>query len=675
MIDELCSGWVVFRVSVCPYRVHGPFRRLIYVSIEYGGVAQLAGHGHAGRRMPQPNVVKYRLSQAQLRGLDVSKRPVLDALGKTVLEPNPGGAPYRFSDGSQGAPAGFTVYVGPKGAFYEVRSRVGKKAVRISLGSVNELTLSKAHELAAAKRSFIRETGEDPRKVLEEAQASQEARGLTVGRALQGYVDYLKGLQARGKVKAAGVEGAEDSLARLSRPEVDLADVAITSLTDEMIKDGWNRLRHSAMTRSNRVPPEVKKKLVQAGAWWCLDRAALVSQLRLTGKNVELAYSAGMAAAEHTMADASRAVDRVINQERKAADAALRRPALMHNPFTVLADEGLYRSTRELRKHYEAARVRNPLGVDDTATGQRSLPTVLKSLVERRDMQNGRNATAIDYILLTLLWGTRRSESARLCWFESCSPEELRGLVSWVWLTPTPTAKNPITGLRGSQVFLHDTKAGEAQLLPVAYFAERVLRWRVDARKEAERALAIEIEKGRQEVAHVRSRTRDIVVRAKADAVVQRAVWRLEQTRRWVFPARNPNAVAGHYLDSKSILATVKEDARLTDVGLTMHDFRRTMGRFAAKLLSGHVVSQLLRHHNTDDRATAMAEVSQRYSEAEWPDLRAAMAKVDEAIVATSPATWNRLREAGNDAYPRLDERDDAPLNVPKYRGRKRAVD
>lgn len=70
-----------------------------------------------------------------------------------------------------------------------------------------------------------------------------------------------------------------------------------------------------------------------------------------------------------------------------------------------------------------------------------------------------------------------------------------------------------------------------------------------------------------------------------------------------------------------------------------------------------------------------MAEVSERYSEAEWPEMREAMAKVDEAMIATSPATWNILREAGSEAYPRMDERDDRPLNVPKYRGRKRGDD
>jgi hypothetical protein len=623
--------------------------------------------------MPSAKVTQYRLSQAQLRALTVGLRPAVNGEGKTVLEPNPGKRPYRFSDASQGAPPGFGFYVGPTGAFYEVRSRVGKRAVRLSLGSVQELSLAKAHEKAAAQRSFIRSTGEDPRLALRSAEAAQAARGLTVGQALQGYIRFLEEQQGRGKTKAAGVKGAQDSLARLSRPEVGLADVAITALTDDGLKTAWNRVRHSAMLRSNRLPADIKAKLDKAGEWWRLDRAALVSKLRLTGKNVELAFAAGMAAAEHTLSDASRAVERAIKQERKAAAGAMRQPALLHNPFTVLADEGLHRSTRELRKHYEAARVRNPLGVDDSATGQQSLPTVLMSLVARRDMQQGQNATAVDYILLSLLWGTRRSESARLCWYASCSPEELDGLASWVWLAPIPEAKNPTTGLRGSQVFLHDTKAGEAQLLPVAYFAERVLRWRMDARKQAEQLLTQAIEKGKQEVKQVRGRTRNIVDRARAQAIVDRAEWRLEQTQRWVFPARSPKAVEGHYVDSKSILSTIKGDAGLMSVGLTMHDFRRTLGRFAAKLLSGHMVSQLLRHHATQGNDAAMADVTQRYAEGEWPDLQAAMAKVEEAIIATSPMVWNMLRDPGDIARPRMDERDDPPLNVPKYRSRRGA--
>lgn len=618
--------------------------------------------------MPKPSV-KYRLTLAQLRSLTIRERPALDASGKTILVPNRMGTPYRFADGTPGAPAGFSIYVGGMGAAFEVRSRVGKKAVRISLGSVQELTILDAHALAASKRAYIRQMGVDPRRAEREAHAAQEVREQTVGEALEAYIRFLEDAQSRGKGKQAGIDGAKDSLARLSREEVGLAQVSITELTDERIKEAWYRVRHSAMLRSNRVPPPVKKKLLDYGEWWRLDHAGLVSKLGLRGKNVELAYAAGMAAAEHTMSDASRAVERLIKKERKDADHALRRPVLMHNPFTILADDSLYRSTRELRKHYEAARVRNPLGVDDAATGQKSLPTVLKSLLERRDMQNGQNATAIDYVLLTLLWGTRRSEGARLRWYETCTPEELRGLVSWVWLAPNPKAKNPTTGLTGSQVFLHDTKSGEAQLLPVAYFAERVLKWRLDARKQADRELARLIERTTRERDHVFAKTRDFVLRAKAQGVLERAEWRRDQNKQWVFPARSPKAEAGHYSDSKSILATIKDDAGLMDIGLTMHDFRRTMGRFAAKLLSGHMVSELLRHATLKNDDT-MAEVSKRYTEAEWPDLRTAMARVDEAIIATSARAWNILRDPGDPAYPHKDERGDKPLRVKKYRSR-----
>jgi hypothetical protein len=79
-----------------------------------------------------------------------------------------------------------------------------------------------------------------------------------------------------------------------------------------------------------------------------------------------------------------------------------------------------------------------------------------------------------------------------------------------------------------------------------------------------------------------------------------------------------------------------------------------------------NVVSQLLHHHKPDD-GKAMAKVSERYTEQEWPDLREAMEKVDEAIIATSPRAWNMLKASDR---PRLDERDDPELTVPTYRAR-----
>lgn len=599
--------------------------------------------------------LKYRLTQAQLRSLSIEQRPELDEKGRVVLVPNPGSKPYRFRDGTPGAAVGFGFYVGPTGVFYELRTQHEGVRRRIALGSVQELSLARAHELAGVQRHHIRQTGLDPRDTVRTEVARQRARGMTVGDALRAYIQHLEERLVRGKGKAGGVEGVKDSLARLEREEVGLADRSIASLTDKDILEAWDRLRHSCMLNSNRIKPATKEFLTAQGQWWKLSYADLV-RLGLTGKTVALAHAAGLTATEQTMGNASRAVDRAMKAERKVAAQAGRQPALAHNPFEVLYEEGYYRSSRDLAKHYEAARARNPLGTGNSATGNQTLPMVLKALVGRRDMQKGHNAVGVDYVLLTLLWGSRRSETAKLRWYDSCSADELDlQLASWAWLAPTPEAKNPTTGMRGSQVFFHDTKNGELQLLPVAYFAERVLRWRRDdsIMKERERTTAMEQAKREGD-------------RKAAD----RHAWHLANLRRWVFPARNPQSKAGHHTDSKAILHNVRIDAGLLDpeqgidIGLTPHDLRRTLGRFAGRLLPGHVVSQLLNHHS-DREGERMAKVAERYSQQEWPELQEAMAKVEEAMIATSPRVWNMLK--GPDKQM-LDEHRDPPLKLPTRR-------
>lgn len=599
---------------------------------------------------------KYRLTQTQLRSLTMAQRPELDANGKVILVPNETGKSYRFGDATPGAPVGFGFYVGPTGVFYELRTQHEGVRRRIALGSVQDLSIARAHELAGAQRHHIRQTGEDPRERIRVEVARQRARGTTVGDALRAYIAQLEDRLARGKAKVGGVRGVRDALARLERKEVGLADRAIAELTDEDILGAWNRLRHSCMLQSNRLKPAVKELLTAQGEWWKLTVADLV-RLGLTGKTVALAHAAGLSATEQTMGNAARAVAKAISAERKAAAQAGRQPALAHNPFDVLTEEDRYRSSRDLAKHYEAARVRNPLGTDDSATGTQSLPAVLKALVGRRDMQNGHNAVGVDYLLLTLLWGSRRSEAAKLRWYDSCSPEELDlQLASWAWLAPEPAAKNPTTGLRGSQVFFHDTKNGDFQLLPVAYFAERILRWRADDTAMKTRA---------------RMKSLALAQKEGDQAAAARHAWHLENLRRWVFPARNPQSKAGHHTDSKAIIHNIRLDAGLLDpergidVGLTPHDLRRTLGRFAGRLLPGHVVSQLLNHHSDQDDGGRMAKVTERYSQQEWPHLQEAMAKVEEALISTSPRVWNILR--GTDKQI-LDEQSDPPLNLPSRR-------
>lgn len=603
-----------------------------------------------------------------MRALSLDQRPALDAKGRTVLAPNPGGAPYRFSDGSPGAPLGMTVYVGARGARYEVRAKVAGKVYRYPIGPVLEWDLEDAHLEAASLRKGTKTFKRDARLARKAEDATQAASQITVGDALRTYIEFLTRKIHQEKGKESGVVGARNALARLERPEVGLADMAIAELTDARVRQAWVDLRVSAMTRSNRLSDELREKLTtfkdkKGRGWWELTREELHKQLGLVGKEVALAFAAGLASAEHTMGDAARAVERVLQSERGAASNAGRPVALTYNPFSVLRADGYYRSTRMLRRHYEAARIRNPLGVDDDEKGTKSLPTVLKAIVGRRDQQGGHNAAGVDYLLLMLLWGTRKAEITKLMWYEAVSKDDREATpprVSWVWLAPKPTARNPTTGYAGSQVFIHDTKNGDSLLFPVAYFASRVMAWRAATREGTRARLQKVLAEAEEQYMGAKVGS---MVRTEAFKAKERAEWRLAQVDRWVFPARNPKAAEGHYTDSKSIIDNVRFDSGI-EVGLTPHDFRRTMGRMAAKLLPGHIVSQLL-HHTRDDDPEAMAKVSERYSVAEWSTMQEAMEKIDESIIATSPRVWNILKSSDR---ARLDEANDPEVVIPTWR-------
>ena len=624
---------------------------------------------------------KYRLTQAQLRDLNVHRRPAMGEGGKAVLVENPDGKPYRFRDGSNGAPIGFGFYVGPMGAFYEVRVKHKGKASRISLGSVQELSLATAHELAGTQRAHLRQTGEDPRERVRITSKQQAMKRKTVAAAMEDYIADLEDKRIQGKVKASSVRAVELSLERLKREDVNLAEREIGTLRDEQVVKAWYALRHSAMKLSNRLSPQVKSLLEDQGEWWKLDLGALV-KLGLPGKQAAMAKSAGLAATEYTMGDARRAVDMALSQARKLAAQTDRQPALVYNPFSVLGEKGMFRKSKELNKHYEQAKVRNPLGMDDAQTGQQTLPAVLKALIGRRALQGGNNATGVDYLLLTLLWGARRGESAAVRWFESCSKDELGlNLASWLWLTPekdgvpNDQAINPVTGFRGSQVFFHDTKSGEFLLLPVGYFAERILRWRKKTRELELADLPQRIAAAKKTLADFKRRRVGPNPIARTEKDIQQMEYLLDSITRWVFPARNQNSKSGHHTDSKAMLDNVRLDAGLLnpekgiDINLTPHDLRRTLARIAGQLLPGHKVSQLLNHHpdtvDEKDNGKRMAKITERYSQQEWPELRKIMALCEDALIGSSPRVWNMLR--GPDR-PVLDEKDDPQLELPTIR-------
>lgn len=631
---------------------------------------------------------RVELSQAQLRTkLSIEVFPIPEESGKVKWVKNPNvddqGRPkaYRILLDGRQAPVGFGLYVGKSGVTYEMTKRGPRGVRRFSLGSVFDKGLDQAFEEARKSIDVVKKTGDNPKQVERLLARQGELADYTVGDCMKEYIAFLQRKADNKKLKQVSVTAVENSLSRLEREEVGIANKVVRKLDEtdvlgELDKKGkikkvsmFDRVRMSAMMKSNRIPKAMRDELATHKDWAKLSTPQLEA-MGITGKYVQRVRAAGLAAAEHTLADAIRAVDRVVNAERERAQLEDRKPVLNFNPLRKIYEDEVFRDASELRKHYERAQVRNPLGEDD-----KTLARVLKTIVARRDEQGGLNRTGADYLLLILLFGCRRGEAACLKWFDKCSKSELtQNEASWVWLGG-PEEVNPITNRKGSQVYFHDTKNGDELFLPVGYFGERIMRQRMDEREALAIALPGLIRDAEIAEKVVIKQTIDTIKLAKARRKVELEKAKLERLQ-WVFPARSYKATSGHYSDSKSIIHNVRKDSGLLnlneeiDIGLTPHDFRRTMGRYANELLKGSVVSQLLHHTKKGNSGEDMENVTRRYAEAEWSKLRESYGIVEEAMIATSPRVWNRLK--GTDKT-RLDEVNDPPAEI--FHNRKVALE
>ena len=601
--------------------------------------------------------LKIRLTDEDLRTrVSIDTIPEVGPNGKVKFVPRPAkdaGKPFYIL--IEGAPTGFGVYVGKGAKTYKVSLRGPSSFVRMSLGSVFDLSLEEAFELARAKSKTVRETGENPKRAEKVARQAQALESITIGVCMNRYIEKL----ISEKKKPSSISSARDSLARLSRKEVGATELQVRDIDSKKAESIMDSVRLSAMQNSNRIPTHLQIVLKQFADWSLLTDQEL-EELGIKGKYVQRVRSAGIAAAEHTISDATRAIDLVIKTEGHDAQREKRPAALSYNPLSILRENKKFRDARELRKHYERSRTRNPLE-------DKTLPLVLKSIVARRDEQGGMNRGAADYLLLTLLFGARRSENAQLLWFDRCTKSELENQrVSWVWLPDSPDEVNSFTSRPGPQIYFNDTKNNDERFLPVCYFAERILRQRLADRHEIERQAPGRILDAQRAHALLKKKTIDTIKLAisqrKIDIEVERPL-----RAKWVFPARSFKAKKGHYSDSKSILRNIRTDAGLldldkeVDIGLTPHDLRRTLGRYAGAMHRGPIVSQMLNHTIPQTRDDRMAAVSKIYTEQEWGALRRAFGEVEEAMISSSPRVWNRLK--GTDK-PRLDEANDPPAEI-----------
>ncbi|EID9321872.1 integrase [Klebsiella pneumoniae subsp. pneumoniae] len=483
--------------------------------------------------------MKTTLSQSFIiNKLSIGVKPVLSNTGKVVFEANPEHKPYIVFDDHRDAPVGFGVKVSLTKKTYVIQRRV-------SSGSRD-----------------VKE-GKKPSSVLK----------VKVGNVS----DFPSIDQAR----EAARQLVQTMIATKRNPNRIKRETEASELT---INEVFAQYRQHLLGRSKPAKPNTLSVLDKAEnrlKEWAGLRVKDLTGNEILRKFDEIA-SRARTAAEQTFRWVNVAVKHAIDIEASNAQTQQRQPSLSYNPFSILKVQKKFRTRSELEDSYKAKGVRNPLSPKDT------LGRFLTALHNKRSF----NRLGCDYLLLTVLLGARKEETATLCWRESLTKEEAK-TTSYV-------------DLENRLIRFYDTKNRNDHELPICDAVKRVLEDR-----------------------------RDIVM----DSGIR------PEKQKWVFPARSNRSKAGHYSDSKSLREYICADAGITKLG--MHDLRRTFGRVAEELTSYAVVKRLLNHRNTTDP-------TERYAEPDQERVFEALQRIELHMLMTAPTLYNALLASSK--YPPLSE-------------------
>ncbi|HED3064665.1 TPA: integrase [Kluyvera ascorbata] len=483
--------------------------------------------------------MKTTLSQSFiLNKLSISVKPTLNDAGKVVFEANPDQKPYIVFDDHRESPVGFGVKVSLTKKTYVIQRRV-----------------------SSGNRSVT--DGKKPSSVLK----------VKVGNVS----DFPSIDQAR----EAARQLVQTMIATKRNPNKIKreADVSELTMSEVFAQYRQHLLGRSKPAKQNTL--NVLNKAEKRLSEWSGLRVKDLSGNEILRKFDEIA-SRARTAAEQTFRWANVAVRHAIDIESSNAQTQQRQPSLSYNPFSILKVQKKFRTRSELEDSYKAKGVRNPLSPKDT------LGRFLTALYNKRSF----NRLGCDYLLLTVLLGARKGETASLCWREALTSEEAK-TTSYV-------------DLENRLIRFYDTKNRNDHELPICDAVKIILEDR-----------------------------RDIV----NDTISQK------DKQKWVFPARSSRNKVGHYSDSKSLREYLCAEAGIVKLG--MHDLRRTFGRVAEELVTYAVVKRLLNHRNTTDP-------TERYAVPDEDRVFDALQKIELHILKSSPKLYNDILASAK--YPPLNE-------------------
>lgn len=354
---------------------------------------------------------KLVLTNANLRELSINHLPVIKDGKLEGHHDEPNSDAYIVLDGAPNVPLGFGLYVGKRQKSFVMQVRVGTRVKRITVGQYPEYTVN-----AAVK--------------------AKDARLL----AHQMRVAMKHGVDIAGVRRQERVNAADT-----------LGDVLDQYLAKYMLKDD---------ARENSIKA-IKAAMRRLTPWMHLSIAAIGSQTVDDIWKKLAKEQKHMTAAEQTLMWCRAAFNVYIEKRDADRNQATHDGRSLVNPF--VSAKRLMRTRAQLEQEYEDKKTRNPL-----ANTPERLGVWLDTLWERRAV----NRDAVDYVLLTLLTGSRKSETAALAWAERLLDEGL-----------DPAKHSVLTinrdGTKGTATF-RKTKSGGTHTVPLGPFACQLMRRRFD---------------------------------------------------------------------------------------------------------------------------------------------------------------------------------------------------
>ncbi|WP_291517546.1 integrase family protein [Acidovorax sp.] len=492
--------------------------------------------------------MRFIFTRDNLKKLTPSVRPVVSN-GKMIgLTEADEPKPYIVSDCGAHTPPGLCLYVGKKRKTFYLQVRVGRKVTKVAVGDYPGLNVNTEDPL-----TDVRQIAGDLGRAMKRGEDIQQLRAeerqivaTTLGDVMASYLEqYKSGKDPR----ANSVKAIEAAIRRL-KPWL---GKSLRSIGAQSVQEIWQRI---AVEQGHRTAAEQT-------LMWC--RAAF---------NVHI--------------DEQQA-----NRNKASFDGDL-----LVNPFNIARRH--MRTRAELEAEYQDRKVRNPL--ENTPE---KLGTWLDALWAKRQ----RNRDAVDYMLLTLLLGARKSETAKLVWRDRLLAEGLDETEFSVLTLPK--------GGGHGQVTFRGTKSGAIHSVPLGQFATWLMRVRHQDQPSQLYVFPSSSKNPKTESAYYNS-PREFV------ASLRSTLEKLSVEKAW---SAHVASLAPELAASNEARRDFERMYRPQWV-FTMHDLRRTFCTVAVNIegMPYAVVQQLMNHGQ-------MGDVTARYGKPTQDSLRRYMQKLEDEIL------------------------------------------